>query len=427
MLAVYPLATRPLLGLTGLQAQPRQVVLSAPRRVWPGRVNWVGGVQITYELRTQIGVYRSGREQRIAQRLAPRKSLEYQMLVNADDLRAYKNLMWHWQAYDLVMPEVTRFIELPEAWPAGSQSLSLSAPPYWMQPGGAVVIGEGRQRQALTVLATEGDITHFDAATVQDWPAGTRLYPGLVGHLRSPTESQRHTSDVATPTIRFQVLPLSEVPREPAAPKLMFDGREVFLTRPNWARQVSSALGQEVDQLDYGTGQVSRYVAQMFGTETTSATHTCATHAEADALLDLYLRLRGQQGEAWVPTWEADFLLAESQGAASDRFGVDDPDFAERYAGSPTHRALFVRLADGTLLLRKVVDVIASGGGAEIVVDAPWGVDLEPDQVAMSGWLLLRRLGSDRLVIEWRTNGVAEAQLNWRTLEALDADDLEAP
>ncbi len=390
------------------------------REVWPFAVDWSKPYQIRYEFKTEIYVSRSGREQRSARRHSPRKRLEWRMVADGELLRRYKDLLWFWQPRDLVVPELTRRVSLPALWPAGSVSLDLTAAPDWLQPKGAVVVGDGVNRETLSVDSRVGDTITFQQLTQQSWPAGTRLYPGLVGNLPGQVSADRVTRDVATASVEFIVRPLSEVPRTPPAADLTFNGREVFLTRANWAAAVDSTLGHEVDELDYGTGPITRYIAVPFGVEITSATYVCEGQAQADALLDLFLRLRGQQGEAYLPTWEADFVLSDNVSAGSDRFPVAGTRLAERYDGRTTHQAIFVRLTDGTLLLRRVLGITVVGDDSEIVVDSPWPVDLTPSTVALSGWLLARRLASDSLTVEWLTGGVAQVQLGWITVEDLE-------
>lgn len=411
-------------GQGGLLVTESDVIVPpGPRRTWPFNPAWPpsgGTYEISYSFRTEVHTWRAGKETRIAHRTTPRKEIAQRVLLFGDRLREYKDFMWDGQHRNVVMPEVTRASRLHEDLPAEQQSFRLEELPYWVWPGGFVVFGDGPHREAILVSAVKGRTTAYLAAPTQrQWPAGTPIYPGRIGMLSSQVTAGRRTTEAASAEVSLKVFPLSEVPRQPDPPQALFDNRELFLRKPNWAEAVDSSLGHDVDVLDYNSGPVYRFVAVQFGYELTSATYLNRSRSEADDLLDLFLRMRGQQGEFYMPTWENDFRVVVGAGGTST-LRVAGPRLYERYASSTTHKALFIQLKDGTVLPRRVLGI---GPGPDddslITVGAPWHTTLSPDNVMISGWLLLRRFATDNLTIEWLTDQVANAQINLMTLEDL--------
>ncbi|HLP67781.1 MAG TPA: hypothetical protein VK181_09705, partial [Rhizobium sp.] len=63
------------LRVTAFRVQP------LPENLWPWTINWKDGLNIAEEFKTDIIEARSGREQRIAMRSTPRKTLEFSILL----------------------------------------------------------------------------------------------------------------------------------------------------------------------------------------------------------------------------------------------------------------------------------------------------------------------------------------------------------
>ncbi len=399
---------------------------SGALKVWPFDPAWPPGgesVQETYTFQTEVITSRSGRESRLAHLVTPRKEVQQTVFLAGDKLRRYKDLMWAWQHRDVVLADIFREIALPAAMLAGDSTLDLAGPPEWLVPDAAVVLGHGEHQELLIVASVVGGVVTFLDPVSQDWPAGARMTPGLIGNLALQIDADRMTNEVAQGSLRFAVRPLYEVPRVPAAPELTFDGREVFTLRPNWAQGVSSALSHEVDILDYGTGPISRYAAVNFGREITGATYLGTNRERVNTLFDLFLRMHGQQGEFWMPTWEPDFALRSGATTGGTSLRVQGDGVVESYTGSSTHQAVFVKLNDGTLLLNTVaslavIDDVDGRDSLLTLVDG-WSQGFAPGDVVMAGWLLLRRFATDTLAIEWLTDRVANVQVNLMTLEAL--------
>ncbi|NAW33249.1 hypothetical protein [Halomonas alimentaria] len=432
MSAIWPVNTKPVAWGTSRVTEGPVVPPEGERRAWPFVIAWPPSgqnVQERYRYLTEIQVSRSGREYRAARRDSPRHALEFSAVLFEGRLRDWQALVHRALVQPLVLPQHHTRLPLPADMPAGTDVLYLAEPPEWLLPGLDVILGDGPQREALTVIAVEGNLTFFAAGPAQTWPAGTPLYAGLVGVLEQAHQADLVTAEVATLEIAFQVRPLSEPTPAPGEPERIFNGREVFLMRPNWVQPVSQSWVRPVDELDYGTGPTTRYSPVPFAADTLQATYVGATRDQVQAIGDLFHRMRGRQGEFYAPSWLPDLPLREGLTAGATTLRVQGQQLAEAYAASLTHRAVFVRLAGGELLLRQVESIAlvddTQGRDSLITLDAPWAESVPESQIVMAGWLLLRRFASDDLTIEWRTSAVATMQFGMLTLEALPPEALD--
>lgn len=405
-------------GVDGVSTTP---VSGIRARKWVLEPNWPpsgNSYQVSYAFRTQVITSHSGREQRLAMRSSPRKSLEFEILVNKDNYRAFKDLSRAEHHKGLLVPEATRFVTTTEEQTGGTV-LELPYVPNWIKAGVTVWLQYFSASEVHKVKSVAGNLVTFATLNAAIWPVGTKVHPLLVGYLASELSASKRTNDVATVPVRFDVSPLSEPVIPVPPPATMFNGREVFLKKPNWANSVEGRFGRDVEVLDYDRGPVARFYPVQFGYERQKATYLNKNSAEAQELVDFFYRMRGQQGEFYMPTWEYDFRPEGVVQAVSSGMTVADVDFAEEFRTSTVYRAMFVALADGSVLLRKVTQITPTSTGSVISVDSPWGVTFTADSILMCGWLPVRRLVSDTLVVEWVTNTVAEVTLNMTTLEDL--------
>lgn len=408
------------LQLTGLRAKQWSVSPS-----WPPRGK---SYQVTYDFRTEILTSRNAKEQRICLRNSPRKSLNYECQLINEELRAFKDLMWLWQQRAFVTPDWARFVQSTSRIASGSREIAIDASPAWLLPATQVLVSDGFRSELRLVEEVLDGVLYLVAQLDGDWPVGTKVYQGLSGYMDTTLSAPRETNTVAKLTVNFAVSPLSEQFIEPAPASQVFNGRELFLKRPNWIRGVQSSMSHEVDELDYDRGPVFRATPVAYGSESRRATYVNRNVAEVDEVLAFFFRMRGRQGEFYMPTWEYDFVPKVAASSGSSALRVAGYRLADSYGTSTVMKAMFVLLNNGTLITRKVISVarVNDSGGQDsvITVQGSWGVTVSEDTIIMSGWLPAWRLSSDSLTVEWLTNTVAQTQLTMQTLEDLPVETL---
>lgn len=382
--------------------------------------------KVSYSFSTAIGLSRSGKEQRIANRTFPRKQVGFQSQISQDSFRAFKDRMWYWQHRPFAIPEIPRRAESSGPMLTGEDTMRFPVVPFWAVPEAQVILAYLGTEDIRVVASVDGDRVRFKTRSGQSWPPGTVMHPGLTGNVASNVSTPRLTNAVATVTTGFDVTPLSEpnLPLSPAPAR--FNGRELFLKKPNWSQRVEGAFVHESEILDYGRGPVNRETPIEFGTETRRGTYLNRNFEEAEYIRELFFRMKGRQGEFYMPTWEYDFRPAVTQFEGTAGFRVAGLEFAAMYGASTVHKALFVQLENGAILTRRVLSLqpVTDGIGSDslITVDEPWEYEISEETVVMAGWMPVWRFISDDLTVEWLTDKVANVQLNMMTLEDLPVE-----
>lgn len=395
--------------------------------LWPFRPNWDTPYRVTYEYRTDVLESRSGKEQRRALRQTPRKRLEHKVTLSAAQLRRFKQLMAYWHNRVWVMPERTRFVDTTGPLLPGEATVTVGGVPSWAVSGAQVVLGYRDQLEMRIIDAVDAGALTFTGVTDTEWPAGTRVYYALTGNLAASLEAPRHTSNLADVAVIFNASPGTEpvVPVPPA--EATFAGREVFLRRPNWLSSVRVQNQFPVEEIDFGFGRTARFSPVDFATVVRQAAYVGRSPEDAQALLDFFDRMLGQQGEFYMASGESDMSLAADLQPGTSIMRVRGRDVYTAFEGDTVHRAVSLTLRDGTVIRKQVtgMDPVSDVAGEDtlISVSPAWDQMLPASQVAVVSWLLVWRLASDGLTIEWLSGDTAQAQLSMKSLEDLPVEE----
>ena len=392
--------------------------------LWPFKPNWAHPYRIIYNYKTEILETESGREQRRAYRQSPRRRLEHTAtLMGAAQLRRYKHIMSRSHDRVFVFPERTRFVETASGMPPNLTVMQFPEVPNWVLPGMTVVLEHGDSLEMRTVEAVNPTSVEFAAATETTWPAGTRMFAAMSGYLAPTLEAPRHTNAVADVTVAFNAQPGADLLPDVPPPSVFLAGRPVFLDRWNWARDVSITNEHRVSVVDFDFGRTQQFSPLDFATIIQQSTYLQRSPEQADRLLDFFRFLRGQWGEFFQPTWEHDMDMLTEAVIGAESVTMAGREVFDTYHDDTVHRAILIRLHDGTLVLRAVSELALTGATGDentiVTVTEPWDISFGPANVDLICWMPLRRLASDGLTMEWITSNVAECQLSTRTLELL--------
>lgn len=374
---------------------------------------------VAREFRTEIIVSRNGKEQRRALRQTPRKRVEYLTGVAGDCLRDFDRSMVSAQRELLAIPDRVRVVRLA-GLAGGATSVVVDPVPSWITAGAALLLVDGSRVAARTVAGVAGTTVTFVESEVASWPAGTRLHPALHGHLepsiKAPLISPRGVAEVS---VVFEVDPGSDPADAISAAPVTFQSREVFLTRPNRWRRIEITRAQEgAATVDYGFGRARRFFPFDFATRMWEADYTGCDFQRSDAIRQFFDRMKGRRGEFYMPTWQPDFVPVSGISAAGSTLIVAGA--LSTFINDPVYSAIALRKADGGWLLRRVTDIVPSGGAnSEITVNAAWGETVALADIALVSWLPVWRFASDILTMSWPREDVAEMRLSLQMLENL--------
>lgn len=407
---------------------PMVTVSGSRAKVWPFPVDWKTGFRVNLSFKTETWASRSGKEQRRALRTTPRKSVEFTSITRGDKLRSFRALMASWQNKVMIMPDVTRKVLLSAPAAGGSTSVTVDAVKDWTVADATVVLSEGERREIRKIDHVEG-LTIFFTASGGAWSQGAKMHPGLEGTLSGDLRAAQFTDDKARVNVKFDVLPTTEPPRDQGSPVATLEGREVFTRTPNWKDGIDVNYQYPSEVVDYGRGVIATFRPIDFSTQLFKATYVGRDAANLTLIQQFYERMKGRRGEFHASTGLADLVIAQTALVGNFFLRVAGQEVFTAYAQDTVHRAIEVKMIDGTRFFRKLVgtDPITTvsdsfGDDTLIQVSAAWPYTLTPENVSRISWLPAARLASDDLTIEYLTDEVGQVQLAIQTLEDLPVE-----
>lgn len=425
--------------------------------------NWNDRVNEIYEFRTSIFTTHSGKEQRMAERLLPRRTVNFTALLWGSALPAFKALMHSRGASTISIPDPARYAAVLESPVlSGSLEMVVNSWPLWLKENMPLVISslydsEFKAGQEVVIAGSFDlgfDPDHFDvdsktkidvsAPFSKSWPAGSVVRPVITGRLKQEVKLTFQNDSVADAEISLSILPGSDTAGFVPFEFEIFDGRPVFLTSPDWSTSPSVSHSTPFEEVDYGRGTTQAYLPIEFYTRISQFDFVGKSRQEIHEILSLFIEMRGRQGEFYCPSWTTDMIAVGGISSGTNVLTVESSLIADTFNGSTVNKAVAILLNDGRWIFRSVVEIIsttASGPGAftiaydegfdspsvnglfsRLVFDAVVSEDVPEQAIAMVSWLNVCRFASDTLNIGWITDDVAQTTLQIMTLEALPVE-----
>lgn len=392
--------------------------------VWSFLPNWSSGFSTSREYWTDIIPTRSRRENRRALRQTPRRRFEFQSVcANSTELREFNTLMGKVQDKPFIVPDWSRRSALSLDAASGTDILTFDTLPNWMFEGRALFLWDRRTRPSAVYVDTiDGTEVTLQDTLAADWSTETVVLPGPVGKFSSELSTQNLTNTVKTIGVGFDVEAGSE-PVSPATATATLGDREIFTLRPNWKEGVDDTLIWPSETVDFRRGSTAYFHPFLFPSMLRRASFVAQDHEGAEAITDLFDRMKGQRGEFYMPTGAPDIGPMLSLGG--NNILVAGLQFMADFATSKVNKAIAVRLKNGTTLYRTVDSITESliyPGNSIMNLNESWPAPIPLSDVHWISWMPVWRFASDILTMDWLTNEVAQCELTMRSLEALPVE-----
>lgn len=390
-------------------------------KLWSFGPNWRETYQVNREFRTDITKSRSDREQRRALRSTPRKTISFTATVAADTMTDLHRFMVGWQHQTILMPDLFMSVTTSGLLP-NATALAVSSVPTWLKAGAQVVLIAGNQAESREVLSVAGSTVTFTSSSTASFVAGARLHRGMIGTLATEIQASRPTNGVAEVKVEFNVEPASE-PADLGTVGPTFNGRELWLKRPNWADAPSVTFSHPSEVVDYGRGRISRVTPAPFSTQVRQMTFVGRNAVETLSIEQFFDRMKGQQGEFYMPTWDYDIKPKVPALVGENAIRVRGRSVFDTYASDTVYRAIAIFYRDGSYQLRKVaaIEAITDDGGQDSSVRCTTAFSraVDPADIVMVCWMPVWRFATDSLTTERLTSEVGRFKISVTTLEDL--------
>ncbi len=316
--------------------------------VWGIRPNWSQPVIEGLEWLTDVLKSRSGAEQRISNRLAPRRTIEALYHPHENE-RTFVDLILHKLGRnEWMMPLWFDRSELTSTAVAATSRIDCTTEYREFSAGGmAYLVGPDTfSGEAVRISAV--DATGLDLAVPlgAEWPAGTTIHPMRRGRFEEPGQALI-TSRLAESTLRFEIVQGNDISDEGAWATTHSDGLPVLTREPEWSDNIEIDLSWLGDEFDPGLGlkRVTETAGRSFRTQQ-HAFILCGAKERYEHRQMLY-RLRGRQKPIWIPTFADDITFTNAAAASATSIEVGQMGLA--FIGGPTDGRDHLYFSDGQI------------------------------------------------------------------------------
>ena len=398
--------------------------------IWPFPPDWSNEFRVSYEFKTEVITSRSGKEQRRADRAVPRIDAEFSAIVMEYAFRSMLGLLAMNQNALLMMPDWSSATALSDQANAGATTVYLDDSPDWLSVGMDVAFiwgepGEVMHEQAVIASIGTGSIV-LTAALSKDVPADAYAYRTWQGTMSTETTSKMHGDRMSEVSVKFSVDPGFEKQPSAGSAPLTYQGRELFMLEPNWQNDISVDFATILNTVDYGHGRIGYERPVAFNSRKVQFTYLATERQSAFDFRNFFLRLYGQQGEFFMPTFTEDLRLRANTASGVNQLRVLGADIAANFAGSTVYGNIVIFYTDDTHDLHQVTSIstVTDSLGADSVLHISPNTTraIKLDDVRMVCWLPLWRSITDQIALQWVTDEIANIGLSLKTIETLGAE-----
>lgn len=386
--------------------------------LFPFLPDWQSGITVEHEYLTSIIEHRHLREQRISERIKPRKKISQDFKFSKGELARFHGLMSHNIQSDFLMPEESRYVTVTAAASAASSHVAVDEVPGWLHAGAYLELRNGSTRAVVSVDSWGSGQINLTNGLISNWPVGTRVFYLDRGRFQQSFTGAIRTNMVGEYSLSFTADPGPRTEALGAVPQT-FNGRELWLMNPNWGETPSATGEGYLDTIDYSRGVLDHFEPVNFSSRTMQFTYLQRTSADAESMLQFFMRMRGRQGEFYMPSWEPEIDVSGGSLGPTDTLTIPGTDFYELYSGSNFHTAVIILMKDGTYVAKSITSITTDGTDSILAVNGYWGKVINPQTVRLACFLHVWRLATDTLSVGWVTRSVAQTKLSMKMLEDL--------
>lgn len=388
--------------------------------LWPFAPNWQSTVNESLEWLTQIYTAHNGSEQRYQLRSKPRRRLEYDLWVRNEEAQRFDNMIWGWQNRAFAVPLWQYKCKLTAEALPGASSLSLNTSSAGFTVGQtAVLLRSPDYYEVVEIDSVTSNSLGLSRPLQLSWSAGDLVYPVMIGNFESNVPVTRLTSDKLTSRVLFLGDPQQTEAFIPVGGATnTYNGKEIIVVQPDWSGGIDNSSTYESALVDSSTGMLSRSTTHDTPMQLKRFRWLLKNRAAVESFRAFLGRLKGRNRAVYIPSWHEDLTLISDIGVSDVSITVRDVQFFNLVGSDPARGHLMIRDRSGNKFFRPMENIGKSGDDLSINIGTSLGQAVSVAQCKSISLVVLYRLASDRVTIQWHTNEVATVEADFITVKA---------
>jgi len=386
---------------------------------WVWRPNWARAITERLAWLTDVQRAYDGSEQRIRVRATPRRSLEFEYLIEEGAARRrFDALLWDWQSRIWSLPLWTDGQSLTAPVTSGDITIAATTTDYDFSVGGqAMLINlDTLDNEVVEVNAVSAGQIGILRPLTNSWPAGTWLFPAKSARLSSNHRLTRFIGNTVYAVATFQFTDSSSWPK--ATESITYRGYPVFTGQNDWSIAPTEDFSRTLETIDNASGKWS--IDDQTGRPNTSLSHLWSAYTRADisALRSWLYSRQGRLTMFWQPTGNDDLAIVSPISSSSPNIDIEWVGYTKFYQMSVNRRDIRIETTGGMIYDRRITGSVEVDATTErLTLDSVIGVDLAVTDIARISFMVLRRLNADNLEIAWWTGQVATCKFDMMSID----------
>lgn len=359
-------------------------------------IDWDKGVNESLAWHTDILQSQTGYEQRRSLRLAPRQTLDVNLLLHGQERTLFDLAMTAWASKNFVVP--MWFYQAYLTTKINSQSRVITCDttqiPYDNFQYVMLIKNAFSYEVGEVGAVNDGQIV-LKRPLQHTWERGTQIFPALSAQLNGLPRLTKHSSQVMRTAVSLQAVDGVNLPN-PVKPDT-FRGYPVLSIAPNEVDNLTHSYERLQEWLDNVSGRpllvdnanasfsLFQYRWFLAGSE---------QHQAFYAWLNL---LNGRQKAVWLPTFSDDLQLVNA--ISGTRLEVANCGYTKFGQGQNGRQVVQIELTNGERFYRKIVSAQEFGKAERLTLDELFLHSIPQSLVKRLSFMSLCRLNSDTVNI----------------------------
>ena len=377
---------------------PRVIVTGNRIVAWVWEPDWTTGIDESLEWRTSILESLNGGEQRVAMRSAPRRAFGFDFGAERGNQRYLEVAATGWSARVWLLPVWPDGQVLQASVAAGTTEIPVDTAGRDYAAGVlAIMIGvDPRENEMAEVIEVLPDRIRVKHPIVQDWHAGSAVYPGRTARASGGIRFSRFTGRMVYGRAEFDVVEPSDGPAATGLP--MYRGAPVFEVEPTWRDDPTVEHDRKKTVHDTGIALPAVYDAGEVPFIRQSNRWTAVGRAQLAALRAFLYLMEGRRGIVWMPAWAHDIELVAASSAGGSSIDMAWMGYHLYLNTIPGRRDVRIVRGGNVQYARITSSSELDQDTERLVLDQALAFDVDPADTTVQ-FLTLMRLDTDR--VEW--------------------------
>lgn len=354
--------------------------------------------------RTNVIQAASGAEQRIKLRKNPRQFFEWDVRVDDGEFEKSRldALLYDWQSRVWGVPMWHEATQLTASAPSGALTLNVQTTAFadYRVGGLVMVFTDAKSFDVQTIASFDGTSITLENALVNTFDSGAAVAPLRTGHMQQEVAETRWRSADTNLRVQFRVLD-NDAQLGDTSEFGSYDGK-VLLDECNVvvSSTINGTFNRNLVVVDNVTGQVYQDGVWGRGKHGFPLTLRANSKEQVWNLRRLMHALGGRQVSFYVPTYNKDLLPTLDLQAGSQDLVVENVGYSQFVRARQGRDVVWVRLIDGTVLIRQVTDAQNTSAATETLeLASAWPSNISTTQIDRISYLELVRFDTDDITI----------------------------